>query len=477
MSINLQINKKNMNTLKKNLKISILSLLSALIGAFVFYFIIKDKLIVSSSDKKVNLVTTNYNTAAFSTNGIENEVNFISAATKTVNAVVHVKNTSTASNTGSIFDFLYGSAPQEYERVGTGSGVIVSPDGYIITNNHVIENANSIEITTNENKTYQAELIGTDAATDIAVLKINTSDNLEYIYFGNSDQTQIGEWVLAVGNPFNLNSTVTAGIISAKSRDLDETDNKNQSFIQTDAAVNSGNSGGALVNVRGELIGINTAIGSYTGAYVGYSFAVPSNIARKVFEDIMEYGNVQKGLLGVTGQALNSALAERLNIENTTGFYVANVQEDMGAKEAGIEKGDIIVAIDDVTINKFADMSGYLSTKRPGNNVKITIIREDAEKEINVLLKKINYTYFWGMQLMDIKSKEYKKYNVKSGVKITQMNNERLIQRTEIREDYLIYSINNTPIKSIQDLENVSLREISSITFVSPEGKKSTFVF
>lgn len=220
------------------------------------------------------------------------KTDFTNAAEKTINAVVHVKNTSTQDDQYSwLYRNFYGM-DSEREKIGTGSGVIVSPDGYIITNFHVVEDANEIEVTTNKNKSYTATLIGVDTNTDLAVLKINSNDPFPYIPFGDSDNSRIGEWVLAVGNPFNLNSTVTAGIISAKSRDLSEYDQKNQSFIQTDAAVNMGNSGGALVNTYGELIGINTAIQSISGGFVGYAFAVPSNIVRKVFEDILEFGDV-----------------------------------------------------------------------------------------------------------------------------------------------------------------------------------------
>ena len=232
-------------------------------------------------------------------------IDFTLAAEKTINSVVHVKNKSVSSGPSSVWDY-FNNNQNNRTRVGMGSGVIVSKDGYIITNNHVIEEATTIEITTNNNKSYTANLIGADEVADIAVLKIDSKETFPYIRFANSDQTKIGELVLAVGNPYNLTSTVTAGIISAKSRDLNDYDSKNQSFIQTDAAVNSGNSGGALVNTSGDLIGINTAITSGTGGFVGYSFAVPSNVARKIFEDIIEFGNVQKGLLGVTGFGLNS---------------------------------------------------------------------------------------------------------------------------------------------------------------------------
>ena len=249
---------------------------------------------------------------------VETTIDFTKAAEKTINTVVHVKNTSVSSGQMTIQDLFYGRRSQRRHQIGTGSGVIISPDGYIITNNHVIDGAESISITTNHNKTYEAELIGTDPKTDIALLKIDADEPLPYATFADSDDAKIGEWVLAVGNPFNLTSTVTAGIISAKSRDLFGGDT--QSFIQTDAAVNPGNSGGALVNTNGDLIGINTAITSQTGNYVGYSFAVPSNIARKVVEDIMEFGNVQNGILGIYPKTLNSEEAKKLGIEETEGI-------------------------------------------------------------------------------------------------------------------------------------------------------------
>ncbi|MDX1333628.1 MAG: trypsin-like peptidase domain-containing protein, partial [Robiginitalea sp.] len=224
------------------------------------------------------------------------DADFTLAAEKTVNAVVHVKNITINRGPSNIFEFFYGYGEQARPQVGTGSGVIISPDGYIVTNNHVIAKANQLMVTLNDNKTYEASVVGTDPITDIALLKVETEAPLPYLAFGDSDNVKVGEWVLAVGNPFNLTSTVTAGIVSAKARNL----GRNQSFIQTDAAVNPGNSGGALVNTNGELIGINTAITSQTGSYIGYSFAVPSNIARKVVQDLLEYGDVIKGVLGVS---------------------------------------------------------------------------------------------------------------------------------------------------------------------------------
>ena len=309
------------------------------------------------------------------------------AASKTIDAVVHVKNTSIVEESDSwALQFFYGDDSKK--KVGTGSGVIISPDGYIITNYHVIENSSEVIVTTNNNKEYEAEIIGFDEVTDIAVLKIDSNIKLDYIFFGDSDSTLIGEWVLAVGNPYNLNSTVTAGIVSSKSRDLNEYDQKNQSFIQTDAAVNFGNSGGALVNIQGELIGINTLIQSMTGGYVGYSFAVPSNTVRKIFEDIIEYGDVQKGLLGVRGVALKSSYSRQLNINETEGFYIDEIEEGFGADTAGLTRGDIIKSVDGFKINRFSDLSGYLSSKRPGDKVKVNYVREGKLKTAIVILKK-----------------------------------------------------------------------------------------
>ena len=288
-----------------------ISIIGGVIALFIHNLNFNHNEIVQESLPENKMVNISYDSS--SSVKSNSNIDFTMAAEKTIHTVVHVKNTSNSRGSSSVWDY-FNNNPSNRTRVGMGSGVIISKDGYIITNNHVIENATTIEVTTNNNKSYKADLIGTDEVADIAVLKIDSEDTFPYIRFADSDQTKIGEWVLAVGNPYNLTSTVTAGIISAKSRDLNDYDSKNQSFIQTDAAVNSGNSGGALVNTTGDLIGINTAITSGTGGFVGYSFAVPSNVARKIFEDIIEFGNVQKGLLGVTGFALNSRNADELNI-------------------------------------------------------------------------------------------------------------------------------------------------------------------
>tara|TARA_B100001109_G_scaffold221361_1_gene192815 strand:+ start:2466 stop:3866 length:1401 start_codon:yes stop_codon:yes gene_type:complete len=400
---------------------------------------------------------------------------FTVAAEKTINSVVHVKNTAKAKSSNSLWDLFYGNE-NDRTTVGTGSGVIVSSDGYIITNNHVIENATQIEITTNDNKSYDAELIGTDKNSDIAVLKINGESRFPYIRFADSDQTKIGEWVLAVGNPFNLTSTVTAGIISAKSRDLNDYDSKNQSFIQTDAAVNSGNSGGALVNINGDLIGINTAIQSTNAGFIGYSFAVPSNIARKIYEDILEFGDVQRGLLGVTGQSLNSQNSNELGIEITEGFYINDTDPNMGAHIAGIRKGDIIQQIDNVKINKFADLSGYLNSKRPGDKLSVKIIRDNKSLNIGVQLKRSTYVQFYGMQLKDVSESELEELNAENGVKVV-INRNGTLFRMGVRSGYLLSEINNIKILNTSDLKPFEKENIFQITFIDLNGEKEKLVF
>ena len=417
--------------------------------------------------------TTPYNYVNFSSS--TEETNFTIAASKTINAVVHIKNTSNYEDSKSWLYNLYGdSAPK---KIGSGSGVIISPDGYIITNEHVIEGASEIEVTINNNKAFKAKIIGSDPYTDIAVLKIEPKSPLSYIPFGDSESLKIGEWVLAVGNPFNLNSTVTAGIVSAKSRDLNKMDRKNQSFIQTDAAVNQGNSGGALINTNGELVGINTAISSMTGGFVGYSFAVPSNLARKVFEDILEYGNVQKGLLGVSGNALDQNLAKKLNINETEGFFVNSVEPKLGAEAAGIIKNDIIIEIDNVKINKFSDMSGYLSTKRPGDNVRVKYIRNGKVLKTNVILKKILRTIFLGMELKNISKKDKNIIeNNKGGVLITKIQNSRLYN-LGIDKNYILLKINDSEINDIGEIDRINIESIRSILFVSPSEEKERIIF
>lgn len=382
---------------------------------------------------------------------------FVEIAKKSINTVVHVKSASSNSSDFSIEDFLFGRA-QKRPQMGSGSGVIISSDGYIITNHHVIETAEDIQITTNDNQSYEAKVIGSDEQNDIALLKIESSEELPYAVFGDSDSTQIGEWVLAVGNPFNLTSTVTAGIISAKSRSLDPTGRTTQSYIQTDAAVNPGNSGGALINEKGELIGINTAIQTQTGSYVGYSFAVPSNIAKKVIEDILEYGIVQYGFLGVTGTSLNSARAKELDVSDTEGFYINGIDKESGAKSAGIKIGDIIKDIDGIKISKFSDLKGYLNTKRPNDIVNINLKRDNESRKVSVQLnrnERINF-YLIGI-LKNMSQKELSEKELNQGVKISEFNSDykNYWEDYGVKEGDVIKKINGTVINSISDIDKI----------------------
>ena len=382
---------------------------------------------------------------------------FVEIAKNSINTVVHVKSASSNSSDFSIEDFLFGRA-QKRPQMGSGSGVIISSDGYIITNHHVIETAEDIQITTNDNQSYEAKIIGSDEQNDIALLKIESSEELPYAVFGDSDSTQIGEWVLAVGNPFNLTSTVTAGIISAKSRSLDPTGRTTQSYIQTDAAVNPGNSGGALINDKGELIGINTAIQTQTGSYVGYSFAVPSNIAKKVIEDILEYGIVQYGFLGVTGTSLNSARAKELDVSDTEGFYINGIDKESGAKSAGIKIGDIIKDIDGIKISKFSDLKGYLNTKRPNDIVNINLKRDNESRKVSVQLnrnERINF-YLIGI-LKNMSQKELNQKELNQGVKISEFNADykNYWEDYGVKEGDVIKKINGTVINSIADINKI----------------------
>jgi Do/DeqQ family serine protease len=406
---------------------------------------------------------------------------FTIAAENTINAVVHVKNVSISTEQLTLQD-LFSGRSTPHAQMGTGSGVIINADGYIITNNHVINNADKLTVTLNNNKTYKAEIVGFDSKTDIALLKIDADKDLPFVAFADSDQAKIGEWVLAVGNPFNLTSTVTAGIISAKARDLSGT--SSQSFIQTDAAVNPGNSGGALVNTKGELIGINTAISSQTGSYIGYSFAVPSNIARRVIEDIMEYGNVQNGILGITGGALNSQSAEKLGVNDTEGIYIDSVVEASGAEKAGIKKGDIIKEIDNIKVSKFTDLTGHISAKRVNDVVTLKIDRGGDLKTISVTLTR-NETFILPLvgQVKNAKKEDLKKLKAANGVKIIELDDKYADywKKNGVEEGAIITSINDIKINSVDDaqeaIKNKSYHEPLRIELINSKGEKDRFNF
>ena len=384
------------------------------------------------------ILETVYSSSDKTLNAAEMTTDFTVAAEKTIHAVVHVKNTTirTQVNRRDLF-FGLGNRERKYEQVGTGSGVIISADGYVVTNNHVIDGATDLEITLNNKKKYQAELIGRDVANDIALLKIEADTELSYIPFANSDAIKIGEWVLAVGNPYNLTSTVTAGIVSAKGRDLEG--NRNiESFIQTDAAVNPGNSGGALVNARGELIGINTAISSKTGSFIGYSFAVPSNIAKKIINDILEFGIVQEAILGITVDS---------NYQGQGVKVVAVIRQagNLGLEE--LKSGDIIKKINEIKISKFSELKGQLTAKRPGDSVKVTIERASKVFVKTMILTKKAVPILstaLGWELKDLSMDEIKNRKIKAGVKIVRDRKYGL-------QNYIITKINGQEVKNAQE--------------------------
>lgn len=393
-------------------------------------------------------------------------INFVAAAQLVTPAVVHVKSSVTVSQRqrgADPLEELFGFRSPDRNQMprearSSGSGVIISKDGYIVTNNHVIENATKVEISLENNTRYTARVIGTDPTTDLALLKIE-ADGLPFVKFGNSDQTKIGEWVLAVGNPFDLTSTVTAGIISAKARNIGilrsaENNLSIESFLQTDAVVNPGNSGGALVNLAGELIGINTAIASRTGTFNGYAFAVPSSIVNKVVDDLLEYGAVQRGLLGVTIVDVSPELIDqlKLDINVSQGVYINGVNEGSGGKEAGLKEGDIIVGVDGVTTNSVATLQEMVARKRPGDQVDIKFLRDGKEIEAKATLKNLSgdtkivkkevpvVASFSGVTFEDVKPNIKDRLNIQGGVTIVSVENE-VWAESGARAGFIITSI------------------------------------
>ena len=384
---------------------------------------------------------TNFNSAVERSNITSVPTDFTAASEKTLNAVVHVKNTAIKTGRLTWEDLFRGRGGRKYEQVGTGSGVIISSDGYIVTNNHVINGASSIEVTLNNKKKYQAELIGTDTKNDIALLKVEADDFLPFIPFSDSDNVKVGEWVLAVGNPYNLTSTVTAGIISAKGRDL-QGNRATDSFIQTDAAVNPGNSGGALVNTRGELVGINTAISSSTGSYVGYSFAVPSNIAKKIVDDLLEFGKVQEAVIGFIPEIE----------DDREGVIINEISEDSNAKKSGLKEGDIIVKINNVKIATFSDLTGQLTAKRPGETVNVTVERNgDLITKPVKLIKRVERFISVPLKLefKDLSKNDKEEFDISTGAKIIREGSSKYGNSSSLI-GYIVTKVNN---KEVSDAE------------------------
>ncbi len=409
-------------------------------------------------------------------NGVPSGLDFTSAAENTVHSVVHIttKVVQTTFQRDPFQEFFYGpgAGGREFKQygAGAGSGVIVSSQGYIVTNNHVIENASEIQVVLNDNSKYDAKVIGADPSTDIAVLKIE-GQNFPAIPIGNSDELKIGEWVLAVGNPFNLTSTVTAGIVSAKARNINLLSERSaqdvvpiESFIQTDAAVNPGNSGGALVNTRGELIGINTAIASQTGSYAGYSFAVPINLVDKVMRDLIDFGIVQRGFLGVQIADVTQDVKEKNKLPDLKGVFLAKVTEGGSADKAGLKDGDVILKIGSKEVNSVASLQEEIGKRRPGDKVSLTVRQKDGDiisKELVLRNKdgdtelmskeEISKNYALGATFIELTDKERKELNISYGVKIKSITTGKL-KSIGLQEGIIITKVNNEPIETVTEL-------------------------
>lgn len=459
-----------MNRFYSLLLISLLSG-SITLGAYKILFEKKDSINVEEVNANPSFVKA--------VNYVGESTDFSNAAEAALDFVVHVKNISVSKQQNyRLQDWIYGYQPEVQKRtqVGTGSGVIISEDGYVVTNNHVIQNANDIEVTLNNNKTYKATVVGTDSKMDIALLKLDSKDDFNYAIFGNSDGIRVGEWVLAIGNPYNLNSTVTAGIVSAKARNL--TNDGIQSFIQTDAAINPGNSGGALVNARGELIGINTMISSTTGSYVGYAFAVPSNITKKIIEDLMQFGNVQHAAIGIEGGELNAMTAKELDLNITQGFYVNNVTKNSGAEKAGIKKGDIITQLDDQKINSFSALSSYLNSKRPNDVIQVTVLRDNAPKIVEVKLtkKELAKVEYNGIIFENISEKEKQQFGISNGIKIADIVNPEFKEYANQLKNSIVTSIDGYLVKNTQDVNKIfdtkTNNQRTKLEIITPVGKQ-----
>lgn len=413
---------------------------------------------------------------------------FTFAAETAVKAVVHVKVTKKGMEQPfTIYDFFFGygnPGMSPRNQVNSGSGVIITSDGYIITNNHVIEGADEIVVTLEDNKSYKSRLIGRDPVTDIALLKID-ANNLPYLTFGNSDSLRLGEWVIAIGNPYNLRSTITAGIVSAKGRSMPATGEefKIESFIQTDAAVNPGNSGGALVTTRGELVGINTAIATRTGSYTGYSFAVPSSIAKKVVEDLIDFGSVQRALLGISMQEIDGDLAKEKGLEGTNGIYIAEVVRDGAADRSGIKVGDVLLSINGVKVNSGPAVQEQISKYRPKDKVDIELLRNGKQISVSVVLQsksgddsKTDNTgngviKIFGAELKEAPKELLEKLSLKSGVEVLSVS-EGKFRSTGIKKGFVITYVNQNQVSKAADISAIiqSSRRSVLIEGVYPDG-------
>ncbi len=396
-------------------------------------------------------------------------LDFTGAVEQSIDAVVHVKTKEFREDDGnSFYEFFFGDQPNgEVPTIlGFGSGVIISNKGYIVTNNHVIAGSDEVLVVLNNKQEYNATVVGTDLNTDLALLKVE-AEGLSSMKFGDSNALQLGEWVLAIGNPYNLTSTVTAGIVSAKARNLPFLRTQEfgiESFIQTDAAVNPGNSGGALINTRGELVGINAVIASRTGAFVGYSFAIPVTIVEKVVKDLIEYGAVQRAILGVSIGDVTAELAQQKGLEEIEGVYVRGVRAEGAAKQAGIKENDVIISIDDTRVNSSAELQETVSKYRPGQEVKVIVRRDGKLKQFDVVLrnlegsteivKKNDVIEVLGASFEPLTEREKQSLGIESGIRVKSVK-EGKFMKLGIREGFILTMVNKKPVSSVKDITSI----------------------
>jgi len=503
-----------------------LTLLTAFVGGGIAlggYKLVENRYAANMSfeDQQKVYLASNHLTPAPSVGGSAGQVDFTEAAAAVTPAVVYIRTTykdqsdDQQSQMQQMFGQMFGQRmPRQGVQMASGSGVIISPDGYIVTNNHVVDRAEKIEVVTNDHQDFKAKVIGTDPNTDLALIKIE-GHNLPIVRLGNSDGVKVGEWVLAVGNPFRLTSTVTAGIVSAKGRNIniignEENQEQNpfgptqyqqkpktnlaiESFIQTDAAINPGNSGGALVNTNGELIGINSAIASHTGSYEGYGFAIPVNLAKKVLNDIRKFGAVKRGYVGISFKALDEDVANEFHVDRTAGLYVDQVIPGGGAADAGIKAGDIITKVEGVNAYELSDLQERVGRLEPGDKIHLTIARGSEEKNIAVTLKakspepeaavSKSATELYnslGATFMPLSQQQKAKFHVSGGVMVTQVREAGMFDSYGIPSGTIITSINNKPINSVADMDSALDNPKNGVIVlkgIGPDGTRFTDTF
>ena len=485
------------------------AILGGIVAIGVDHYIVDDQKNITVSQKET-ISDKNDVVLAHNNGVIPTGVDFTYAAEVSTPGVVHIKTFKKQSSYSSNYqqspfdDFFQEFFGDQYQgqrgpqidqgprQLGSGSGVVLSADGYIVTNNHVIKGADRIEVVLNDKRSYEAELIGIDPTTDLALLHVEEKE-LSFVRYGSSDDLKIGEWVLAVGNPFDLTSTVTAGIVSAKARNINILRGKEnlaiESFIQTDAAVNPGNSGGALVNLKGELIGINTAIATPTGTYAGYSFAVPVTIVQKVMDDLLKYGEVQRALLGISIQDVDAVLAAEKELENVSGVYVAGVGENSAAEDAGLEENDVIIAISDVPVNSSSELQEQIARYRPGDKVNIKYIRDHREYETTTKLKnKLGTTAVvkkgdastmkvMGMNLRPITEEEKEMLRLRQGVKVISLDDGKL-KGQKMKKGFIITRVNKKMVKTPEEVQALINNQNGAtlIEGIYPDGERAYYI-